>query len=459
MKVLKVIGLCTLGLLGLVVLLYLIGVAVNWRDQPPSAAALEMKELLTNRPPVADTDNSFVYLMGFSVPASMDPQAAGAKRKAWIEAVNRDQANVDADPVKEDIGFKDGLSPSMHHMKETCADEHSVECRDAFLATFSQPRTDLETLQLSRYRALLQRPVWREVLPLDIRATLPRYSEVLDGQRLLFTDLATRANSAPPSEIADALCADLKSWREVLKNSDYLITRMIAVAALRQHFFYGDLVLREMPAGQSEVIAAWSVPFGVDELSMRRTMAGELAFGEAQMRQWLGGGDQELVVGPDNELPPMLARISSILARPYYQLQDQENYYAAAYLDFSKRFEVPLPKYPAAEAAIETLATRELSFHVYNATGHLFRGLSGPWQFASYAMRTGSVEGMRRAALLTAQLRDRGVPLDAIADELKGSELRNPFDHQSFEWSTEEKAVVYDGPDAERSRKRHPYFY
>ena len=113
MKVLKVVGLCLLGLLGLVVLLYLIGVAVNWRDQPPSAAALEMKELLTNRPPVADADNSFVYLMGFSVPASMDPQAAGAKRKAWIEAINRDPGMLDADPVKEDIGFKDGISPPM----------------------------------------------------------------------------------------------------------------------------------------------------------------------------------------------------------------------------------------------------------------------------------------------------------------------------------------------------------
>ena len=64
MKVLKVVGLCLLWLLALVVLLYLIGVAVNWRDQPPSAASLEMKEPLRNRPRVADTDNSIVYLMG-----------------------------------------------------------------------------------------------------------------------------------------------------------------------------------------------------------------------------------------------------------------------------------------------------------------------------------------------------------------------------------------------------------
>jgi hypothetical protein len=32
--------------------------------------------------------------------------------------------------------------------------------------------------------------------------------------------------------------------------------------------------------------------------------------------------------------------------------------------------------------------------------------------------------------------------------------LANPF-----EWSAEEQAVVYVGPDAEASRKRHLYFY
>ena len=58
MKVLKVIGLCALGLMGLVVLLYLIGVAVNWRDQPPSAVALEMKgsiEPIAHRSPTTTT--------------------------------------------------------------------------------------------------------------------------------------------------------------------------------------------------------------------------------------------------------------------------------------------------------------------------------------------------------------------------------------------------------------------
>ena len=65
---------------------------------------------------------------------------------------------------------------------------------------------------------------------------------------------------------------------------------------------------------------------------------------------------------------------------------------------------------------------------------------------------------MRRAALLAAQLRERAVPLDQMAREVSSAELRNPFDGKPFEWSAEEQAVVYVGPGAERTRKRHLYF-
>src|SRR5436189_5601745 len=100
MKVLKIIGVVLLGLVGLSVLLYVIGVAVNWRDQSPSAAALEMRRFQVERVPVADTDNGFVYVLGFGVPAPADPQAAGALRKEWMESANHDPKLIDAEPPK-----------------------------------------------------------------------------------------------------------------------------------------------------------------------------------------------------------------------------------------------------------------------------------------------------------------------------------------------------------------------
>ena len=155
-----------LGLVGLAILLYFIGVGVNWRDQPPSAAALEMKRFLADRAPVADTDNGFVYVLGFGVPASEDPQAAGALRKAWMESANLDPKQFDAEPPKEIRQLQRlAAHQSVDAVKKSCGETRSVKCRDAFLAALPKPRMALEDLQLARYRALLQRPAWREVVP------------------------------------------------------------------------------------------------------------------------------------------------------------------------------------------------------------------------------------------------------------------------------------------------------
>src|SRR5688572_6076521 len=63
-KLLKIFGWTTAGLVGLAIGLYSIAVAINWRDQPPSADAVRFTAIHRDRPPVADQDNAFVYLMG-----------------------------------------------------------------------------------------------------------------------------------------------------------------------------------------------------------------------------------------------------------------------------------------------------------------------------------------------------------------------------------------------------------
>ena len=187
-------------------------------------------------------------------------------------------------------------------------------------------------------------------------------------------------------------------------------------------------------------------------------MAGELAFAEGVILTWKNGGAEHFTE-PYGEGLSLPGRIGSSLARPYYQHQDQTNYYAAAYLDFAKRFEAPLDQYAEIAGSIEASESRANSFHVYNAVGHVFRSLNGMSRFANYPVRVASIEGMRRAALLTAELRERGVPHAELVGEVGGAELRNPFDGKPFEWSAEEQAVVYVGPEAEGSRRRHPYFY
>jgi len=74
------------SLVGLVVVFYLVLLAINWRDRPPSETALRFAADYRDRPAVADTDNGFVYVTGSFVKPGEDPQAAGVRRIAWLRA-------------------------------------------------------------------------------------------------------------------------------------------------------------------------------------------------------------------------------------------------------------------------------------------------------------------------------------------------------------------------------------
>ena len=76
-RVFKAAGWTVLGLAALCVVLYLIAVAINWRDQEPSAIAVRFASLYRDRPVVADDDNAYVYLMGFGVSPDESPHERG----------------------------------------------------------------------------------------------------------------------------------------------------------------------------------------------------------------------------------------------------------------------------------------------------------------------------------------------------------------------------------------------
>jgi hypothetical protein len=57
---------------------------------------------------------------------------------------------------------------------------------------------------------------------------------------------------------------------------------------------------------------------------------------------------------------------------------------------------------------------------------------------------------MRRVALLTAQLRGRAVEASGVAASLRESPLRNPFNDEPFNWNSNQREVVYVGPEKHR---------
>jgi len=247
MKALKVMGWLLLATFLLVVLLYLILVGINWKDQPPSAAVRQFEQIVASRPAVAADDNASVFILGFGAPAGADPVEVGARRMAWLETFD-DDTNRATDPLPTELSFQNEGSPVVSHLANACGqDADRLQCASVFesLVRAWQP-DDLDSLALRRYEALLTRHAWRDVLPTDAAAPLPAYANVSHAQRLYLLRLGQWAVQGRLAEVRAGLDADFAFWRGAIPAADTLIARLISVSSLRQHFAFANLILRRL---------------------------------------------------------------------------------------------------------------------------------------------------------------------------------------------------------------------
>jgi hypothetical protein len=304
---------------------------------------------------------------------------------------------------------------------------------------------------LDRYLALISHTGWREET-LDLQAPLPNYAAVIHGQRLLLLRAKALADRGDISEARELLARDVRFWRTVLASSDILISKMIATAALRQHFGWASLAARSFPAGRSaaELPDEWRAPMNEAELSLERTFAGE----------WMFFSRMSAAAHADYASDWTVAtRTFDPLLRPFFQHQDTLNRHAKHLGALAAALDAPLSNYAAATDDASRIARRAASDalprSVYNLLGSLLLA-AGTGDYGSYARRAADVEGMRRAALAVVELRD-AAPAD-FAAALAASPLRNPYDDAPLGWDESERAVVFDGLEPGQ-RGEHRFYY
>jgi hypothetical protein len=459
MKVAKVIGWLLLATFLLVALLYLILVAINWNDRPPSAAVLRFERIVATRSAVSADDNAVVYIMGFGAPTGGDPVDIGAQRMAWLEAFN-EHTDRNTDPLPKDLSFQGEGSPVVAHLGNACGqDADRLQCASVFesMARDWQP-SDLDALALRRYEALLTRRAWRDVVPMDAAAPWPAYGNVTHAQRLYLLRLGQWAAQGRVDEVRAALDADFAFWRTAVPAADSLIAQMIAVSALRQHFAYANLILRGLTPEQATraTPSDWRREFSTAERSMMRVMAGEMAFWKGVMahskRQGVEG---TALAGADG--PTFIEKWTGYLTDPLFKMQDTMNGVADRRLRLCQAFEAPMSEYLGVEQSLkQTPEDRGLS--LYNPVGNMVLQIEAGSTYVAYAMRTASVEGMRRAALLALQLHAQGAAFDAVEGLVANSDLRDPYTEKPFERNAERRTVIFTAPENHRSR-RNEFFY
>jgi hypothetical protein len=454
---LKALVVAAAACVALTMLVYYVIVAVNWNDREPSALAQQWRHRYDNRAGLADSENAYVFAMGFTVAVEQDPAKMGAQRIAWAHedakrSVSRLRGDDDApasDPLPGDTPrvrdaavktFRDACGPRVSGC--ALAFDNSDVVYDRWMAT--------ESWLLPRYQQLIGLPDWLETGPLTETSPLPKFATVIDGQRLLLLKARRVSMQGDYRTARDLLERDLRFWRHVLGSSDTLIGKMIATGALIRHFELGNLILRKLdpPAAAQVMPAGWHAPLTDEERSMQRCLVGEWIFAASTAESLDPIFRYELAMAAEPGEPRFGRTVVALLGAPLYQKQDSINQYADYYSRAAELLDLPLSRYGDGRAKSAELARQASAGwpprSLYNLVGSWMRS-QGSVDYFDYGARVADIEGVRRAALTAVTLRAAKVHAASVEQALTASELRSPYDDRPFEWSATERAIRFRG--------------
>ncbi len=445
----------------LALIAYAILFVANLEDQPPVAEIAALKALQNPTSPIVSDDNSYLYMMGFSGPPDADPMALGLDRYEWMGNA-RPEFRIDDDPLSEDYAYRNRRSDTVAQLAKACS-KSAAEC-----LRFLQPGSETveqwladERWLLDRYRGLLNLPEYREAIPFELLAPSPSYSVIFEAQRLHIVDIWRSAAASDAAAVKAALDSDLGYWRMVLENSDALITKMIATAAIIQHFKIGNLALRPLPheVAADGIPDSWRLQISDNERSMRRSLAGEWTYFDESTRRIVANNDNPLGDWTGITDSTTLDRAAWVVLRPFWQHQDLTNRHARLMLDLGNVFDVPYDEVPIAVGLANDLqeSAYEPFSRLYNFTGDLIMGVDH-WSVSDYAVRVSDLEGIRRAALLMAELRSEGVTKSDIGQRLLASEIVDPYRNAPFDWHDDSDAIIFHGLEP-HARSEHELVY
>ena len=448
-KTLHVI-LWTIGvIIAVPIALYLVALAINLRDQPPSAAALALAAAQPDAADIADSDNAYVFLLGFGAPRDGDPAVIGAARAAWLRKIRNDESLPrEPDPYPHDVPDIAALYMSLQELWEPCVERRDADCFEALEGSHDKLDATVAGAAwlIDRYRRLLAHRAWADVTTSDIPSTHVGYSPVSNAHVLYLLHAWSLAAAGDGAGVRDALDADLELWRLGLRSSDSLLGKMIAARNISASLDWGNLILRRLSASARADAAppSWRRPLSDDERSLGRAFRGEWNHRQYLLRNIKLHGylfptlEPRLTVGE---------RFDTFLARQLLQPQDSANRDAALLLRVDGLLDVPYADLPAALVQVRDVVkqpSRGIIEATYNVVGNSILASVGE-AYADYGARVADLEGMRRAALLAVELRARAAPIENAAAAVALDAARNPYTGEAFEWIEARSSIGFTG--------------
>lgn len=418
-------------------------IGINLNDRPPSAAAIEFQQAWDNRGSVNERDNGYLYMLGFDATTELDPQLVGTERALWIKEKTRLNAIESSEFPGKKVDFEKHLPKKITQVMNDC-----VEVNEKCIAAINTAQAEInswsgtDSLLLKRYLRLIAYSAWREEVG-TVNLPFINYIGPIKAQRLLFIN-AFAAQQSNPINTQKMLDDDLRFWRTVLREADMLITKMVAIAAIKNNFLWTNHLLldsgsKSIPMPIPQVIQQ---PFTSAELSLQHSLIGEWVFGSSSALQL------------DEHAETQAERYAT---RFLLKKQDTSNRFAERLKLLLNQLDVPFTEFESVwlakqnESPQNTVMPAALYYllHPYNPVGQILVDVASP-AYESYFARVKDLEAFR-LGLLSAIEKRHSPPEQKL-------KMRSPYTNKPFVVDEAQRSITVNGYGS-GSNAQQVYFY
>ncbi len=433
--------------LKLTLLFFVALLALVWLiNTPPfdEDLALELSYLKNQNVEPKVEGNIFYFFYGIAAVENKDPIAAG---KQLIERyrVNRDVSGNDdlttAD-FEEILGGAE-LDKAWLDAFPQCTGRLEDGCPQKYLSIYSaetslNPRLEF---MLTRYQELLKLDFYQPIEDLTFATPLPSYRLPLRlGQIHLIRAIA----KGDSRYFYQKAVEEIKFWKKILRDSDTLISKMVAAAALHNAIQNISFALDSMTWDKSTLtdLKETFASLSAEEKNVNRVLLNELKVAHKYFKKEQGDLHELLNFGESfitNFLQPNAT--TNLIYKYYIEPINQLNKASAQtiyqhYLNHQENVKSEDSLYNNANLSPWSLSA------LYNPGGKFIYSDAFGFQ-RDYVYRIFDLDGLLSLARLKAQIKIAQLSTANLnIDEfVKGAEERNPYTGEAFEYSAEEKTL------------------
>lgn len=414
-------------------------------DEELSAGA---KEWLKPEPiTVPKEQNSYYLLWGLDAPVGVDMWEYGEARVARIIAVESSGGSADADYMpsgydENDLIKAKGIMDSCSPVQKLCLDIY----QNNVMRLLDEGNN---RLLLERYRELIAQSYYQRVSPHGLYTPIPPLAVLRASHRLYLITLMTRYQQSEVTYVLQQLSQLLSFNRTMLRKSDILIDRMMALALLADTLHaYSQLLELEQPHAELITVIGEINELTKDERSFDRVMRGELQF----MQQTF---DSALARSVNDGIAGRVVSLIFPLNKNRMINKAHEEY----------RDVVALESLPPTSVVQESERLMRESMpdgwdYIGDPLTSIILAIRAP-DISYYLLRHYDLNAIMRLIKLKALIKKEGVSKENIDAFIATSPYASAYPEEMapVRWEAGEEALIFDSALGDRANKRNRIFF